>query len=629
MNIVFIQLPLLDHGYNYIAGNMANAPATLQAFCLSNYRTKINAVQLPQAIQNFGSDPIIVDSILQHKPTHVAFTCYLWNVERSLAIAQKIKALTPDVTILFGGPEIQFQAHILQKHHPQIDLFIIGEGEFFFQHYLQNTHHQFLHTINGNTVFIQPAGAYIPIHKMVEPYTQGYLQPMYDGSLSVEIIRGCPFTCNYCLYSKNTSKVRSLHPETIPAIIHKAKKDNIQEIYLLAPTFNQSKHFTNYCNALIQSNNTIPLHTEIRADRITKETITLLKKAGFHSFEVGLQTMNQACLQHIGRKTNAHKELEGIMQLKDAGFTLQIGIIPGLPTDTPDSFMKTIDTLLDYGLGNEIELYPLMVLPGTALYDEALQHNATFMQQPPYYFIEGFNFSKQDLHTINAYFEDTTGFVFNPPYVPSCIINTHGTLTAGAYINLTQGSDPKNALHHIQTSHFTFYLLCDSSTQIDTALQTILTHCDVHTMLYSVVCIYNDILDDSAIANTLRATTSNTFYYRMMHFQDTYDRLPVRIFQLFETLKPFLLAQKLYSCINPILLLTPENYAKLLQKDIAYPFPIVIQKGFARQCIQWLKEQYSDSIELVSFQDEADQEYVYTSMGIAYSKPVSFKTLLL
>jgi hypothetical protein len=88
-------------------------------------------------------------------------------------------------------------------------------------------------------------------------------------------------------------------------------------------------------------------------------------------------------------------------------------------------------------------------------------------------------------------------------------------------------------------------------------------------------------------------------------------------------------AQKLYSCINPILLLTPENYTKLSQVDIAYPFPIVIQKGFAKQCIQWLKEQYAESIELVSFQDEADQKYVYTSMGIPYSNAVSFKTLLL
>ncbi|MEW6526159.1 MAG: hypothetical protein AB1444_05755 [Spirochaetota bacterium] len=58
MNIVFVQLPLLDHGYNYIAGNIPTAPATLQAFCLSNYRPNIKVIQLPQTILNFGSDPL-------------------------------------------------------------------------------------------------------------------------------------------------------------------------------------------------------------------------------------------------------------------------------------------------------------------------------------------------------------------------------------------------------------------------------------------------------------------------------------------------------------------------------------------------------------------------------------------
>lgn len=630
MNIVFIQLPLLDHGYNYIAGNIPNAPATLQGFCLSNYRTNIKAIQLPQTIQNFGSDPMIVDTILQYHPTHVAFTCYLWNVERSRSIAQKIKALTPQVTILFGGPEIQLQAHILQHYHPEIDIFIIGEGEFFFEHYVHNTHTQYLHTINGNAVFIQPAHHFTPLKKMVEPYTQGYLQPMYDGSLSVEVIRGCPFTCNYCLYSKNTSRVRAFPAQTLSAIVHKAKKENIQEIYLLAPTFNQSKHFAHYCNALIQAENTIPLHTEIRADRITQESIDLLKKAGFKSLEVGLQTMNQPCLDHVGRKTNAQKELEGIVRLKDAGFKLQVGIIPGLPTDTPESFMNTIDTLLDYGLGNEIELYPLMVLPGTALYDEALQHSAIFMQHPPYYFIEGFNFSQTDLHAITQYFEDATGFVFNPPFIPSFVMNKSGTFTNSALINCNKHTTiPGHIFNALQTNHIIFYLLCDSSLHIDLALQSILSYCQFHTMLYSVVCMYNDILDDSAIANTLLAATQDTFYYHMMHFQDTYDRLPVRIFQLFETLETFLRAQEHYACINPILLVTPENYTRISQKDFAYPFPIVIQKGFARHCIDWLKQQYSESIDLVSFQDEADQKHVYQTFGIEYNNAVSCKTLIL
>ncbi len=628
MNIVFVQLPFLDHGYNYIAGNMPNAPATLQAY-VSKIFPNIQSFQLSPHIQNFGADQTIINTILKLEPTHIAFTCYLWNVERSRALATHIKSIAPHIKILFGGPEIQLQSCILTHHYPEIDIFIIGEGEFFFLHYLHTAHSKFLRTIHGNTVFIQPARSFIPQKDMVEPYTSGFLTPMYDGTLSVEIIRGCPFTCNYCLYSKNTAKVRALGPDILKQIVKKAKKENIQELYLLAPTFNQSRHFTHYLDALISAKNTIPMHTELRADQLTNETINLLKKAGFKSVEVGLQTLNQACLQHVGRKTNATRELEGIIRLKDAGFKLQVGIIPGLPGDTPESFIKTINTLLDNGLGNEIELYPLMVLPGTALYDEALQQGATFMLKPPYYFIEGFNFSHIGMQAITQYFEDATGFVFHPPYIPSFVMNHTGTLTHSAYINLKKHKTiPHSVFEHIHTNHFIFYLVCDSSAQLSAALKKILAHTSYQTMLFSIVCIYNDLLDDSAVAHILRAETSDTFYCRMMHFADFYDRLPVRIFQLFESLEKFLEAKKQYSCVIPLLLLDYKNYEMISRNDYPYLFPIVIQKGFAPHCIEWLKENYQDSIELVSFQDEADQEYVYQIFGIAYARPIIFTTYM-
>ncbi len=629
MKIVFVQLPLLDHGLHYIAGNMPNAPAMLHAFCHIHHGNTVTALQLPQHIQNFGSDTVITNFLLESEPTHIAFTCYLWNVERSLAIAQKIKALTPTITIIFGGPEIQLSSYILSHYHPEVDLFVIGEGEFFFDYFVDDTHKKFIYTINGNMVFIQPANLFIPLSKMVEPYTAGYLLPMYDNTISVEIIRGCPFKCNYCLYSKNAHSVRAFSSETLATIIKKAKNDNLKEIYLLAPTFNQSVHFKDYLSTLIQHENSIPLHTELRADTITKDIALTLKKANFHSVEVGLQTLNHQCLRKIGRKTNPQKELDGILLLKECALTLQIGIIPGLPYDTPQSFYSTIDTLLDLGLGNEIELYPLMVLPGTELYDTAQKQNAVFMEKPPYYFIEGFHFSQNDLQSINHYFEETTGFVFNPPFIPSFIFHTEGSLTGSVYINLQKNTDiPLTVFEYVQTNHFTFFLQSDSSTQLHHAVHIIVNQCS-DTLVYSIVLIHNHILDDQAIGTPILTKFQDTFYSRLMYFSDLYDRLPVRIFQLFNALTPFLEALKQYHCINPMLKVTQHNIDSLQKKKFAYPFPVVIARGLSPRCIKWIKEKYADSIELLSFEDEADQKYVYEALGIEYSKVMDYKTIIL
>lgn len=630
MRIVFVQLPLIDHGFNYIAGNIPNASATLHAFCAINFPSTIRAHQIDPYIQNFGSDTVIINSIIQLQPTHVAFTCYLWNVERSLAIAKKIKALSPDIIILFGGPEVQLNSFILTTQHTSIDYFVIGEGEFFFIHYCNNTHVQFLQSVNGNSVFIQPAHRFIPLQQMVEPYTTGYLQPMFDNSISVEIIRGCPFKCNYCLYSKNTHRVRAFPPETLSAIVQKARKAAIEEIYLLAPTFNQSSRFNDYIEALIHHKNSVPLHTELRADTITRDIALKLKKANFHSFEVGLQTLNQDCLRKIGRKTNPMRELDGIKYLKDLALTLQIGIIPGLPYDTPQSFFHTIDTLLNQGLGNEVELYPLMVLPGTELYDLAIAHKATFMEKPPYYFIEGFNFTNNDLQAITQYFEETTGFTFNPPYVPSFVMKNEGFLNGAAYININKHqSIPDSVFGAIETNHFIFFLAGDSSKTLEIAIETILEKFCSDTMLCSIVLINNHIFGDRAIGTKLLEKTKDTFHYRMMHFNDEYDRLPVRIFQLFDALTPFLKATNHYRCINPILKITHRNLDVVVQKIFAYPFPVVIEKGLVSECLQWLQEKYNESYELVSFEDEADQKIFYDSLSITYKQILPLKTLFI
>ncbi len=58
----------------------------------------------------------------------VGFTCYLWNIERTLWIAQRIKDRRPEVRILIGGPEVTLDnAWVLTD--PAVDYAIIGEGE--------------------------------------------------------------------------------------------------------------------------------------------------------------------------------------------------------------------------------------------------------------------------------------------------------------------------------------------------------------------------------------------------------------------------------------------------------------------------------------------------------------------
>ena len=38
----------------------------------------------------------------------IGFSCYIWNIEKILAITEQLKKLLPDITVIYGGPEVSY-----------------------------------------------------------------------------------------------------------------------------------------------------------------------------------------------------------------------------------------------------------------------------------------------------------------------------------------------------------------------------------------------------------------------------------------------------------------------------------------------------------------------------------------
>ena len=69
-----------------------------------------------------------MDELAARDPWLVGFTCYLWNVERTLWIIHELKRRCPRVKVVLGGPEITTDnAWVLGS--PDYDFAAVGEGE--------------------------------------------------------------------------------------------------------------------------------------------------------------------------------------------------------------------------------------------------------------------------------------------------------------------------------------------------------------------------------------------------------------------------------------------------------------------------------------------------------------------
>lgn len=570
---------------------------------------------LPSVLENWASDRIIIKYILNSKPDIIAVTCYLWNIERSADIARNIKSVNSSIQIFFGGPEINAGSWIFTEAHPEVDLFVSGEGEWFFRRFLNKADMRgHAHKINGNNLVIQPESELLKSEEITEPFIHNRLNPMMDGSIFIEMTRGCPYRCSYCQYSKNVSKVRELPFSALTDSIKKGE-DILKEIYILSPTFNRTGEFTSKLEILKALKHKIRLHTEIRTDNIDDKTAALFAEAGFASCEIGLQTLSKKALERVSRKHDTDAEIKGILALRKAGIRLQIGIIPGLPDDDPVSFRNTADFLIEKGLTDSIELYPLMILPGTRLRDEAVKERINFMKEPPYYFLEGWNFTFKDIQETVSYIENASGFSLSPLSLPDFTLKDRGILTAGVSFN---GNDISNwngikYRDDIETSVFTFYITLDNEKIFTDGIKSLITNLPCSSTLFNIVFFSDIILDEDDIYDACSGT-ENVFNGRLNLFT---SEMNIRFYQIFNDTDKCRTSRDLYSSIIPIQRVTDSNIGRIAQRGESFLQPLLITKGMSEN-IEETIQAYSECCDLICFEDENEKKIFYENISAEY-----------
>lgn len=128
-NILLLQLPIPPLGPGRIRGNVPLAAGYLKMYAeLQGLQSNYDIQILPSSLANTLSEQGLVEAILDRDPWMVGFSCYLWNIDRTLWIVERLKQRRPGLKIVLGGPKITIDnAWVLQQS--SVDYFVIGEGE--------------------------------------------------------------------------------------------------------------------------------------------------------------------------------------------------------------------------------------------------------------------------------------------------------------------------------------------------------------------------------------------------------------------------------------------------------------------------------------------------------------------
>ena len=304
--------------------------------------------RLPGVLQEFSPDVVGISAVTCETPAiaPVALMAKQWN---------------PDVPVLAGGIHCIVSPESVLAI-PEVDAVCCGEGELAFLEYLRNLETgkdvtntpNFMFRENGKfrrthmCTFIPDLDS-LPSPDRSVADMQGIIDAN-NGVLNVIFSRGCPWNCRFCCnhdIRKSGEGVYTRHvsvPRAMQDLKHLTSTYNVSYILFRDDTFTWKRDWA------IEFLRTYPVHFDYpfdifaRVDTLDVELIDTLKQAGCRHVFLGLDSGNDFIRNEVLNKEQTNEDLLRVVDyMKSVGVVPMVSNIVGLPYETPERFLDTIE----------------------------------------------------------------------------------------------------------------------------------------------------------------------------------------------------------------------------------------------------------------------------------------------
>jgi len=336
------------------------------------------------------------DLLREYKPDIIGIAVSTPTRFDAFKTARLAKNINRKILVVAGGPHISAVPRDTLENINDIDVAVMGEGELTFlelcdvfskkgdfgnvkgiafrreKDVIINAKRQ---RINDLDRLPFPARDLLRRYREKDRGKYYQISEMPDGEMlkipnaSVITGRGCPFNCLFCaapeLWEKNV-KLRSLE-SVISEIKHLREAYGVDMLRFCDDTFNiNKKRVSDICNLLLKENLKIKWHCHLRADKVDKETLSLMREAGCFIVSLGVESGSQAVLDNvIDKRITLDKVKEVVKWCDDLGIKRSCNFIYSLPGETRDDVNKTLMFMEE--LGGKQPFGPTIILPGSRI----------------------------------------------------------------------------------------------------------------------------------------------------------------------------------------------------------------------------------------------------------------------
>lgn len=348
----------------------------------------------------------LAERILCERPTLVALSVYIWNRSETAALVRALRAASPSLLLVAGGPEAETDAEAFLAECP-LDGVLVGEGE---------------RSVALLCEALASGGDPAAVPGMVtrtgrtppplpEPCPPSAVTPEYLAAVRgriayLETSRGCPFRCAFCLSGGRTG-VRYYPKERAKAEMLALAAAGPRTVKLVDRTFNADRERARelWRFVIAEQGRGIPrglcFHFEVSGLLLEEEDLALLSKAppGAIRLEIGIQSFRKETLSAIGRHGDPDLLCSRIRALTARGnIEVHIDLIAGLPHEDLPGFRAGFDRAYATAPAM-LQLGFLKLLHGTPLRERGF---CRFSPEPPYEVEETDTMGREELALLHA-----------------------------------------------------------------------------------------------------------------------------------------------------------------------------------------------------------------------------------
>ena len=194
---------------------------------------------------------------------------------------------------------------------------------------------------------------------------------------------GCPHQCVFCNQRRITGTTLLPTLDEVRATIDRhlstweIKRGNAgserREVAFYGGSFTAlprdlQEGYLRTAHAYIEDGRIHTLRLSTRPDYISQDQIALLRSYRVETVELGVQSLSDEVLRLSGRGHTVEDTRRAVSILKDAGISIGMQLMPGLPGDSEDTIIDTARKTVELG-PSFVRIYPTVVVKDTPLHE--------------------------------------------------------------------------------------------------------------------------------------------------------------------------------------------------------------------------------------------------------------------